>query len=63
MELPMSCLAALIVGSLFMAQTVSRDDPGVRIIEASDASPGPTPETYAFSRETTQRNLYRIPIP
>jgi hypothetical protein len=37
--------------------------PGARVIEAPDAWPGPTLETYAFSRETTQRNLYRIPIP
>jgi WD40 repeat protein len=36
--------------------------PGVRIIEAADVAPGPTSSVYAFSRETTQRNLYRIPI-
>jgi hypothetical protein len=36
--------------------------PSVRVIEAPDATPGPTPDTYAFSRETTQRNLYRIPL-
>jgi eukaryotic-like serine/threonine-protein kinase len=37
--------------------------PGMRIVEAFDAAPGPTPDTYAFSRATVQRNLYRIPIP
>jgi eukaryotic-like serine/threonine-protein kinase len=37
--------------------------PGVRIIDAFDATPGPAPEVYAFSRATVQRNLYRIPIP
>ena len=37
--------------------------PGVRIIEAADVFPGPTPGTYAFSRQTVQRNLYRIPLP
>jgi Tol biopolymer transport system component len=37
--------------------------PGVQVIEAADVAPGPTASTYAFSRETTQRNLYRIPIP
>ncbi|MDQ6700839.1 MAG: hypothetical protein M3Z36_11735, partial [Acidobacteriota bacterium] len=37
--------------------------PGVRIIDAFDAAPGPTPDVYAFSRATVQRNLYRIPIP
>jgi dipeptidyl aminopeptidase/acylaminoacyl peptidase len=37
--------------------------PGVRLIESADVAPGPTPDVYAFSRETTQRNLYRIPVP
>lgn len=37
--------------------------PGVRVIDAADVSPGPTPTTYAFSRQTVQRNLYRIPLP
>ena len=37
--------------------------PGVRIIDAFDVTPGPTPEVYAFSRASVQRNLYRIPIP
>jgi hypothetical protein len=33
--------------------------PGVRIVDSADVTPGPTPDTYAFSRENTQRNLYR----
>jgi hypothetical protein len=37
--------------------------PGVQIIEAADVGPGQTSSVYALSRETTQRNLYRIPIP
>jgi Tol biopolymer transport system component len=37
--------------------------PGARKIDASPLSPGPTSDTYAFYRGTTQRNLYRIPIP
>jgi Tol biopolymer transport system component len=37
--------------------------PGVRILETADLSPGPTSNIYAFSRESTQRNLYRIPLP
>ena len=37
--------------------------PGVQVIEAADVAPGPTSSVYAFSREATQRNLYRIPIP
>jgi hypothetical protein len=37
--------------------------PGARVIDSGDATPGATPDSYAFSRETTQRNLYRVPIP
>ena len=37
--------------------------PGVRVIDTPDVAPGPTPEVYAFSRETVQRNLYRVPAP
>jgi len=36
--------------------------PGVQIIDALDTAPGPS-ESYAFSRESVQRNLYRIPVP
>jgi hypothetical protein len=36
--------------------------PGTLLIDASDPAPGPTPDVYAFSRETVQRNLYRIPL-
>jgi Tol biopolymer transport system component len=35
--------------------------PGARKIEG-DAVPGPSPDVYAFHRQTIQRNLYRIPI-
>jgi Tol biopolymer transport system component len=37
--------------------------PGVRVIDAADVAPGPKPGVYAFSRQTVQRNLYRIPLP
>jgi hypothetical protein len=37
--------------------------PGVGIIDHVDVALGPTPDVYAFSRETIQRNLYRIPTP
>jgi hypothetical protein len=36
--------------------------PGARRIDADMVVPGPSPDTYAFYRTTTQRNLYRIPI-
>jgi eukaryotic-like serine/threonine-protein kinase len=37
--------------------------PGARVIDAADVAPGPTVDVYAVSRQTVQRNLYRIPIP
>jgi hypothetical protein len=37
--------------------------PGVRVLDSIDVAPGPTPEIYAFARQTVQRNLYRIPLP
>jgi serine/threonine protein kinase len=36
--------------------------PGTRVI-SGNATPGLAPGVYAISRETTQRNLYRIPLP
>ena len=37
--------------------------PGARVIPESDVAPGPTADVYAFTRETVQRNLYRVPVP
>jgi DNA-binding winged helix-turn-helix (wHTH) protein/Tol biopolymer transport system component len=37
--------------------------PGARRIDAWGVVPGPSADVYAFHRGTTQRNLYRIPIP
>jgi Tol biopolymer transport system component len=37
--------------------------PGVRMIPSRDAVPGRTADTYAFTRDSVQRNLYRIPVP
>ncbi|PYS36664.1 MAG: hypothetical protein DMG14_23995 [Acidobacteria bacterium] len=36
--------------------------PGARVIDYGDVAPGPTLDVYAFSRETVQRNLYRVPV-
>jgi len=35
----------------------------VRIIPMGEVVPGPTADIYAFTRESVQRNLYRIPLP
>ena len=37
--------------------------PGARVITSSDVAPGPTGDIYAFTRESVQRNLYRVPVP
>ena len=37
--------------------------PGARVIPLRNVVPGPTAEVYAFTRQSVQRNLYRIPIP
>ena len=47
----------------FHSETEIAALPGVHVIDAADVSPGPTPGVYAFSRQTVQRNLYRIPLP
>jgi Tol biopolymer transport system component len=36
---------------------------GSRLLDSPDVTPGPSPGIYAYSRETVQRNLYRIPLP
>ena len=36
--------------------------PGVQVIPHGDVALGPSPAVYAFSRVTTTRNLYRIPL-
>ena len=37
--------------------------PGARVIPLSNVVPGPTADMYAFTRQSVQRNLYRIPVP
>ena len=37
--------------------------PGVRVIASTDVAPGPSADSYAFTRVSVQRNLYRIPVP
>ena len=37
--------------------------PGARRIDAAEAVPGSSADIYAFYKGTTQRNLYRVPIP
>ncbi len=37
--------------------------PGVRTINERFSAPGPDPSTYAFVKQDTHRNLYRVPVP
>jgi eukaryotic-like serine/threonine-protein kinase len=37
--------------------------PGVSTRPLGDVVPGPTADIYAFTQETVQRNLYRVPLP
>jgi hypothetical protein len=47
----------------FVSEQDVADLPGARRIDALSAVPGPSAGVYAFYRGTTQRNLYRIPVP
>ena len=47
----------------FPSEAAIAKRPGGQLIGGPDVAPGPTPGVYAFSRQTVQRNLYRIPIP
>jgi len=38
--------------------------PGARLISEQDRPvPGPNLSTYAFAKVSTQRNIYRVPVP
>jgi len=37
--------------------------PGARLISQESVFPGPTPSIYAFMKVSTQRNIYRVPVP
>jgi hypothetical protein len=37
--------------------------PGATVIDSYDVALGPSAGTYAYSRQSVQRNVYRIPIP
>jgi Tol biopolymer transport system component len=60
--LPGRMLPQIPVGG-FQSEAEIAKVPGARVIEHYDVAPGPSPDVYAFSRGTVQRNLYRIPIP
>ena len=59
---PSAALSRIPAGGLQSDEQVARL-PGARRIDATGVVPGPSLDVYAFYRGTTQRNLYRIPIP
>ena len=55
--------ASILRAKSFPAEAELAKWPGTRTIPVADVVPGPTADVYAFTRETVQRNLYRIPLP
>ena len=47
----------------FTDETDVASIPGVLVIPHGGIFPGPTPSLYAYTRTTTHRNIYRIPVP
>jgi hypothetical protein len=37
--------------------------PGARLVSERDVYPGPNPSVYAYVKVSTQRNIYRVPVP
>ena len=37
--------------------------PGARLVSEESVFPGPNPSVYAFTKVSTQRNIYRVPVP
>ena len=51
-----------IPASGFRTETELAAVPGVQVLPYGDVALGPSPPVYAYSRVTTARNLYRIPL-
>ena len=39
------------------------DLPGAKLLSREAVYPGPNPSVYAFTKLTTQRNIYKVPVP
>jgi eukaryotic-like serine/threonine-protein kinase len=46
----------------FRSEAEMANTPGTRSYDVYDFAPGPTEGVYAFTRESVQRNLYRVPL-
>jgi eukaryotic-like serine/threonine-protein kinase len=63
LPLPPGHVWARIPAEGFKSEEEIAKQPGARMIDAFDVSPGPTSAIYAVTRATVQRNLFRIPLP
>ena len=46
----------------FRSETEMANTPGAKAYDVYDFAPGPVDGVYAFTRESVQRNLYRVPL-
>jgi eukaryotic-like serine/threonine-protein kinase len=46
----------------FRSEAEMAKTPGARLYDVYDFAPGPVEGVYAFTRESVQRNLYRVPL-
>jgi Tol biopolymer transport system component len=61
--LPRGSILPRLAADRFRTEKDAAALPGVETLPYGDVGPGPSPAAYTFSRITTARNLYRIPIP
>jgi hypothetical protein len=59
---PGSPLPAALPPGGFRSESEVAAVPGVQVLPYGDVALGPSPSTYVFSRVTTTRNVYRIPL-
>jgi serine/threonine protein kinase/Tol biopolymer transport system component len=53
-----------IPASGFLSKEAVAAVPGARLVsDEANVFPGPDPSIYAFTKVTTQRNIYRVPVP
>ncbi len=57
-----SMLPSILAGG-FRSEDDLAKSPGVQVVQASPIAPGLSPSTYAFTRTSVHRNLYRVPLP
>ena len=59
---PGEVLPPLPRGGIHSAEEASKL-PGAKLLPVPGEFPGPNPSVYAFPKFTSQRNIYRVPVP